>query len=295
MDTHKHNIRGEVVLRPAAAADAERLGDICFRAFEKIANAHGFPPDFPSAEAAAGLMASMIAEPGIYGVVAELDGGQPVGSNFLWEYDSVSGVGPITIDPATQNLSIGRKLMEDVIRRSDEQDHPAVRLVQAAYHNRSLALYTKLGFDAVEPLSQVTGVPPAQVIEGVEVRKMTADDLTMADELCFRVHGHTRHNETAAAILRGSALVATRGGRLSGYSTSLGFFGHTIGESTEDLKALIASVQEFAGPGLLVPTRNADLLRWCLSHGLRIVQPLTLMSRGIYQEARGSFLPSILF
>jgi hypothetical protein len=32
-----------------------------------------------------------------------------------------------------------------------------------------------------------------------------------------------------------------------------------------------------------------------LNHGLKIVQPLTLMSRGLYQEPRGAFLPSILY
>jgi hypothetical protein len=36
-------------------------------------------------------------------------------------------------------------------------------------------------------------------------------------------------------------------------------------------------------------------LRWCLSHGLRVVQPLTLMTKGFYQEPKGAFLSSILF
>jgi hypothetical protein len=36
-------------------------------------------------------------------------------------------------------------------------------------------------------------------------------------------------------------------------------------------------------------------MRWCLENGLRIVQPLTLMSKGLYQEPRGAFLPSILY
>jgi len=61
------------------------------------------------------------------------------------------------------------------------------------------------------------------------------------------------------------------------------------------LQALIGAAESFSGPGFLLPTRNGELLRWCLSNGLRIVQPLTLMSRGIYQEPRGAFLPSILY
>jgi hypothetical protein len=44
-----------------------------------------------------------------------------------------------------------------------------------------------------------------------------------------------------------------------------------------------------------VPTRNAAQLRWCLEQGLRIVQPLTLMSMGRYQEPRGAWLASITY
>lgn len=38
-------------IRPAAAEDAEACGRIIHDAFKGIADAHGFPPDFPSAEA----------------------------------------------------------------------------------------------------------------------------------------------------------------------------------------------------------------------------------------------------
>ena len=48
-------------------------------------------------------------------------------------------------------------------------------------------------------------------------------------------------------------------------------------------------------PGLLLPSRNGEVFRWCLARGLRVVQPMTLMSLGLYNEPRGAFLPSILF
>ena len=90
-------------------------------------------------------------------------------------------------------------------------------------------------------------------------------------------------------------MVVERHGRITGYATLIGFFGHAVGESNEDMKALIAAAPSFAGPGFLLPTRNAELMRWCLQEGLRIVQPLTLMSTGLYNEPAGAFLPSILF
>jgi len=282
-------------LRRGRAEDAEVLGQICYDAFRTISEAHNFPPDFPNVETATGLISMLIELPGVYSVVAENENGRVVGSNFLWESDVIAGVGPITVDVNEQNSSCGRAMMEDVIRRSDEQGHPSVRLVQGAFHNRSLALYTKLGFDTVEPLSNIQGPPLSLKIEGHDVRRMAAADLAGTDSVALRVHGHTRHNEVAGAIEQGTAMVVEHNGRITGYTTGVGFFGHSVGESNEDLKALIAAAESFPGSGFLLPTRNGELLRWCFAHGLRIVQPLTLMSRGLYQEPRGAFLPSILY
>ena len=44
-----------------------------------------------------------------------------------------------------------------------------------------------------------------------------------------------------------------------------------------------------------MPSRNAELLRWGLEHGLRIAQQSTLMTIGLYNEPSGAYLPSILF
>jgi hypothetical protein len=109
------------------------------------------------------------------------------------------------------------------------------------------------------------------------------------------VHGHDRGPELLDAVKQGSATVVEHGGRVTGYATLIGFFGHAVGESNEELKALIGAAPAFPGPGFLLPTRNSDLLRWCLKVGLRVVQPMTLMSIGLYNEPRGAFLPSILY
>jgi len=63
----------------------------------------------------------------------------------------------------------------------------------------------------------------------------------------------------------------------------------------KDLKALIGAAPTFTGPGFIVSTRNSESFRWCLARGLRVVQPLTLMSLGFYDEPRGAFPPSILY
>ena len=283
-----------LILRAGKPEDAEITGRICYEAFKSIADKHNFPPDFPVPEAAVGLTTMLLSRRDVYSVVAELDG-EVVGSNFLWEGNQVSGVGPVTIDPKVQNSSIGRRLMEDVIRRSEERGFLSVRLLQAAYHNRSLSLYTKLGFNPNEPISTVNGSPLNIKIEGFDVREMTGSDIPEAGNLTQRIHGHTREGDLRDGIGQGTAYVVRRQGRITGYTTALGYFGHTVGETNEDLKALIGASPAFLGPGFLLPTRNAEVLRWCLENGLRIIQPLTLMSRGLYQEPRGAFMPSILF
>ena len=236
-----------LMLRAGRSEDAETCGLICYEAFKAIADEHNFPPDFPSPEVSGGLLTSLLSRGDIYRVVAEVDG-RVVGSNFLWENGTIAGVGPITIDPAAQNVAVGRRLMEDVLQRARERGFAGVRLVQAAYHNRSLALYAKLGFDTREPLSNLQGEAIEQQIPGYAVRSATEEDLAACNKVCLKVHGHDRGPELLEAIRQGTANVVEHDGRISGYTTLVGFFGHTVGESNEDLKALIGAAESFPGP-----------------------------------------------
>ena len=284
----------EVTFRSGTVEDAKACGTICYEAFKTIAEHHNFPPDFPSPDVAVGLLTTVLSRKDVYSVVVERDG-HVVGSNFLWEGDIIAGIGPITVQPSVQNGSIGRRLMERVLDRAHAQRRVGVRLVQVAYHNRSLSMYTKLGFDAREPLSCLQG--PALNIEvpGYAVRPATGKDLDSCNQLCLNVHGHDRGREVADAIAQGTARVVEHGGRVTGYATSIGFFAHAVCQTNEELKALIGAAPSFGGPGFLLPTRNADLFRWCLAQGLRVVQLMTLMSRGLYQKPVGAFLPSVLY
>ena len=284
----------EFRLRAASPGDAGTAGRICYEAFKTIAEQHGYPPDFPSREVTTRLLRELVSRPDVHGVVAEMDG-HVAGSNFLWERDGVAGIGPITVDPAAQNGAIGRRLMEAVLERAETKGYKAVRLVQAAYHSRSLALYAKLGFVAREQLAVMQGKIDDAPRRGVDVRPARQADLQVSSELCRRVHGHDRGAELRDAIRTASATVVEREGRVTGYATEIGFFGHAVAETTEDLTALIAAARTISGPGFLVPVRNAALLRWCLEHGARIVQPMTLMSVGEYHAPQGDFLPSVLY
>jgi ribosomal protein S18 acetylase RimI-like enzyme len=284
----------QVKLRPASAADAAECGRICYDAFASIATRHGFLPDFPSVEVATGLLSGLIAHPGFFGVVAEADG-RIVGSNFLDERSMIAGLGPITVDPGVQDRQIGRALMNAVLQRSAERRAPGVRLLQVAYHNRSMSLYAKLGFDIREPFAAMQGDPLALQMPGYQVRAATAADLEACDALCIRAHGHDRGGELRDALTQGAARVVERGGRITGYTTGIAFFAHSVAETNDDLQALIGAAEAFPGPGFLVPMRNTELLPWCLAHGLRVFYVMNLMTIGLYQEPRGAFLASVLY
>jgi predicted N-acetyltransferase YhbS len=280
-------------MRRATLEDAAVLGQINYDAFKAIADAHNFPSDFPSAQHAVQTVTSLISNPGIYSVLAEVEG-KIVGSNFMDERNPIAGIGPISVDPSAQNQTLGRHLMEDVLARVVRaRDLAGVRLVQTAYHNRSLCLYTKLGFATREPLSVMQGPPLNLKLAGYEVRRASADDLEACNRLCRRVHGHDRGGELLDAIRSGGAAVVERLGRITGYATAIAFFGHAVGETDDDLRALIGAAKALLGPGILVPTRNGELFRWCLASGLRLVQQMTLMTIGLYNEPAGAYLPSI--
>ena len=283
-----------ITLREGRPEDAGEAGRICYEAFHAIATAHGFPPDFPSAEVGMAVVGGMLGAPGLYSMVAEVDG-KIAGSNFLMELNPISGVGPITVDPTIQNRGLGGRLMEAVMERSAAKGFAGIRLVQAGYHCRSLSLYSKLGFDVREHLSCLQGPAIGETVAGYAVRVATEADLAACDALCARVHGVHRGGELAEAVGRGLARVVERGGRITAYASQVAFFGHAVAETTDDLKALIATAEQFGGPGILIPSRNGELLRWCLAKGLRVTQTATLMTMGLYNEPLRAWLPSVLY
>jgi GNAT superfamily N-acetyltransferase len=156
-----------LLIRRATPVDAEVCGKICFEAFGAIARQHNFPMDFPTPEISIGLLSMMFSHPSFYCVVAEPDG-KLVGSNCLDERAAIAGVGPITVDAAIQNRTVGRQLMDAVMARATERKFVGMRLVQVAYHNRSLSLYAKLGFVMREPLSCMQGPAIQRSFPGIE-------------------------------------------------------------------------------------------------------------------------------
>ncbi len=287
-------LAADMQLRAGIPEDAEVCGRICYEAFKIFADHHNFPTEIPTPEFSVGIVSMMLSNPGFYSVVAECEG-EVVGSNYLDERGVIGGVGPITVDPKAWDSGIGRVLMRDVVDRAVTRGMPGVRLNTASHHGRSVTLYSKVGFQVREPLAVMQGPQVRTEIPGTAVRPATESDLEASNRVCTMVHGHDRGAEIQDAIVQSSAFVVERGDRITGYTTGVTFFGHTVGETNDDLKALIAATPEYLGAGFLLPIRNHELFMWCVENGLRIVIPMTHMSLGLYNEPQGAFLPGVLY
>lgn len=286
---------GAVVLREPGPDDAGALAEIVFSAFGQIHDHHRFQRDFPELALARGLIGVWIAHPKVWGVVAEVDG-KVAGSNFLDERDEISGVGPVTVDPGAQDTGLGRKLMDAVLERG--ADARGIRLLQDAFHMRSLSLYEKLGFRVTDGCVVMSGEPTAQSASSMEVRPLGENDLDECGRLCERVHGFARSGALADALRGMNPHVGVRDGMIVAYASALSFWpmAHGVAETDQDMQELLEGGAAATGEPieLLVPLES-ELFPWALDSGLRAIKPMNLMSMGFYQQPRGSWFPSVLY
>ncbi len=281
-----------ISIRRAVPDDIAACGRILYQAFATVATEHGFPPDFDSIEVATDAMHGLVTNPGYCGVVAERNG-RVAGSSFLDERGSIAAIGPVSVDPLVQDGGVGRALMAAMLARAGARAAAGIRLIQISYHNRSLSLYAKLGFDVRETFAAMYGEPAPSAFPGYAVRQTVPEDEAACNALCVRIHGHDRAPELAHAVARGRARIVERLGRMTGYTTGIGYFSHSVAETNDDLQALICEAGRLPAPGIIVPLGNAELFRWCLARGLRVFFVLNMMTIGLYQEPRGAYLPSI--
>lgn len=286
-----------MILRQPRIEDIQETGRVIFEAFRAISERHNFPPDFQDLEAGVGMAEMVIKDPNVYGVIAEVDG-KIVGSNFLWEQDEIAGVGPITIAPHLQSNGVGKKLMLDVISRG--KSAPGIRLVQAAFNSSSMSLYASLGFEVVEPLVHLEGsLRDFESRDDVIVRPLVKEDFKESARLCREIHGFDRKNEVKKNSKHFQSFVALHKDKIVGYITAPGnwHLNHAVAKTPDYMKSLLSGAAHLSAKPLsfLLPTRQGELFRWCLSKGMRVMQPLTLMAMGSYQQPKGSFLPSVLY
>jgi len=117
-------------------------------------------------------------------------------------------------------------------------------------------------------------------------------ELEVRPKIAFVQTGPTV-GELREAIADGKASVVERLGRMTGYTTGITYFTHSVAETNDDLQALIGAAADFGTPGFLVPLANTQLFRWSLAHNLRVFFVVNMMTIGIYQEPAGAYMPSV--
>ena len=115
-----------------------------------------------------------------------------------------------------------------------------MRLLQTAYHNPSLALYASLWFQIREAISTMLSKPIREDILGRIVRAAVGFDVEKCDAICEAVPGHDRDVKLETVPKQGTAKVVVHGERITGYTTGISFYNHSVGLNNDDLKALIA-------------------------------------------------------
>ena len=286
-----------VSFRAVRPGDGDAMAHVLYEAFAAIHDRHQFPRDFPTLDAAAGLVSAFLGHPRIWGVVAERDG-RVVGSNFLDERSPVMGVGPITVDPGEQTRGVGRGLMQAVLDRGAGAQ--GIRLLQDAFNVQSLGLYASLGFEVRDPVVVMGGRPAAGPGPRVGVRPLEVGDLEECAALHRAIHGYDRSAELHDALHTPGLepFAAVRRGRIVAYATGTTFFAaaHGVGTTDEDpFAVIIGALRATDAPAsFLLPTRQTALFRACLDAGLRVVKPMNYMTRGHYRAPAGSWFPSVL-
>jgi predicted N-acetyltransferase YhbS len=284
---------GPVRLRPASPTDAEACGRVLHAAQSDLAARHGLVPELASSAEAAAHVAALLSDPAMFGVVAE-SGGQVVGASFLQERDEVRGIGPAAVAPGLQGTGIGRRLLRAVLDRAEGAG--STRVVQDAASLAATALHADLGFEVKAPLLLLAGHPQGATDLDVRVRPMQEEDVAACDRLHAAAHGVSRAQEIRQALSVQSPVVAERQGRIVGYLAAPGIWraNHGVAETPAEMAALLAGAARLrAGPvALLLPSRQSELLRWCLAAGMRGVKPMLLLARGGYRVPARCWIPS---
>lgn len=280
-------------LRPVTLEDIEPCAKIVYKAFNGFANSHNFPGDIPSEDMARGLLTFNVQHPCIDGLVAE-NGQEVVGSIFLDRRDETQALGLLTVDPMHQCNGVGRSLMRAAIAQSNAA---SLRLLQEAYNTRSLALYSELGFNVKDTLLLLLGSPTHTPLPDVRVERLREEHIPACCSLYRDIHGYDRANELRDAVKIFEPFVALRGNEVVAYASAFAIWGHGAARSEADLQALVLGAGALSEHplSLLLPIQQADMLRWCLAEGFRIVKPFTLMVIGNYQPPQGTAFPSVMY
>lgn len=125
-------------IRPAAAADAQAIGDIARRAYAKYVARIGREPPPMLADFAAAIAHGTT-------VVIEADG-EVRGFMIAWPEADAYLVDNVAVDPPVQARGLGRTLFQHAVNEARRLGLSALRLYTNVAMTENLAMYRRMGF-----------------------------------------------------------------------------------------------------------------------------------------------------
>lgn len=197
-----------VTLRPLVDEDRAAYTALLHRAFNTWYSAHGWPSDyFGCAPEQAGIFMDIYGDISPGGSVAAFDPltGDMMGACFYHPRERHVSLGVMAVSPDYFKRGVGRALVDHIVRFTEENQYPALRLVGSAINMDSFSLYNRSGFvprgsyhDLIIPVPQ-TGLQ-VNFPQREHVREAMALDVDAMAELEETVSGITRINDYRYAI-----------------------------------------------------------------------------------------------
>lgn len=284
--------RQETVIRDMARTDTDLVGEVLFRAFNAVAERHGYPPKLLSMREAA-AWAGTIARHGPHVLVVAQQESRIAGICCLHPRGEHGGIGPVAVDPAFQGRGIGKAMMQAVLDRAPGL--ASVRLYQEAYNSASFALYYAMGFLPVADLVDMTAAPETGG-EGPagEIGEASKDDL----DACLNYDGprsrYDRRPDLAFFLRWGKIFVSRKNGRICGMLACLPGpasvqFGPLVADGEREAQRLFRHARAVYGNRSCqtrVQARDRSLIGMLRGLGFRISCLDLLMVRGAWRPGR---------
>ncbi len=213
-------------IRTLKARDLEDAAALLQQAFSHSAHTRGYKSPWTGDGEARDLLDRERQSRQGHVVVAE-EGGAIVGVGCVRLRGEVATVGPVAAFP--EGRGVGGAVLDELLRRADDEGASATRLYVDAWNPSAYALYAGRGFGVVDVVAHVDrppGIAPGLAnSRGLEVRAFSQSDIDELERFDRKLTGNERGGDLSAGV----RLVARRRGDLVGY----------LGAKTTDSEVLL--------------------------------------------------------
>jgi ribosomal protein S18 acetylase RimI-like enzyme len=272
-----------ITIRDATSTDQSRTAEIIYGAFHELDQRHDVPAYMNSMEDANIVASHLYGIPKIRGFVAE-DDGQVVGVGFIHDLGEVGmGISPLAVAPDAQARGAGQAILDRMIEHAGGA---SIRLLQDAFNNATLALYSRYGFVVREQVTCIQGKPPTPKSD-LTITHDT-DPAGTSEALHRAIMGFNRPAFPTRPVM------AHRGAELAGFIAPGTEYPYAAADNEDTLMALIAGLAaDLDSPiTVAIPAAHSQTLRWMLDRDGRVIRSMNLMVRGAYQRPSGARLNS---